>query len=350
VYTKDREQALAKTALALMTECDVAPTPENFDLFYTYASGENAALARVMGETIAARRPFTAGLLSELRTRCLPGARTQNMVNNVGASMTTALNSVLGKLEAAGKDAGEYGRALSAAHGELDDQQSPEDIRGLVANLKSATHSMEVRTRNLEVELQRSSTEVANLKTQLDEVRKESLTDPLTQIANRKAFDYEVLSAVADAQGNGEPLSLFMCDIDKFKIFNDTWGHQTGDQVLRLVGHCLQENVKGRDTACRYGGEEFAVILRQTALDHAVNLAEQIRANVESKKLVKKSTGDILGTITISIGVAQLAEGESVAELIQRADSCLYRAKHSGRNCVIGENDPRYASAQTDAA
>ena len=86
------------------------------------------------------------------------------------------------------------------------------------------------------------------------------------------------------------------------------------------------------------------------ALDHAVNLAEQIRANVESKKLVKKSTGDILGTITISIGVAQLAEGESVAELIQRADACLYRAKNSGRNCVIGENDPRYTSAQTDAA
>jgi diguanylate cyclase len=350
VQTKEREQALAKTALALLTECDVVPTPDNFELFYIYASGENAGLARVMGDTIAAGRPFTPQLIGELRTRCLPSGRTQQVVDTVGAGINAALNGVLGKLEAAGKDAGEYGRALSQAHGELSDSQTPEDFRSLVTALKGATHAMENRTKTLEQELQRSSNEVAKLKTQLHEVRRESLTDPLTQIGNRKAFDYEIENAIADAFETDEPLSLFMCDIDKFKNFNDTWGHQTGDQVLRLVGHCLQENVKGRDTACRYGGEEFAVILRQTALDNAVSLADQIRANVESKKLVKKSTGDILGTITISIGVAQLAEGETVADLIQRADACLYKAKNAGRNCVIGETDPRFTSSETNAA
>jgi diguanylate cyclase len=209
---------------------------------------------------------------------------------------------------------------------------------------------MEARTQHLEADLKRSSQQVNELKAQLDDVRRESLTDPLTGIANRKAFDAEIERAIEIARENNEPLSLFMCDIDKFKNFNDTWGHQTGDQVLRLVGHCLQENVKGRDTACRYGGEEFAVILRQTALENAVSLADQIRANVESKKLVKKSTGDILGTITISIGVAQLAEGETVADLIQRADACLYKAKNSGRNCVIGETDPRFTASETNAA
>jgi diguanylate cyclase len=350
VHNKEREQALAKTAFALLAECDVVPTPENFELFYIYASGENAGLARVMGDTIAGGKPFTPQLIVELRARCLPSGRAQQAIDKVGAGMTAALNNALAKLEAAGKDAGEYGRTLSAAHGELSGSQSPEDILSLVNTLKGATHAMEDRTKTLEQELQRSSNEVAKLKTQLHEVRRESLTDPLTQIANRKAFDYEMQNAVVDSQETDEPLSLFMCDIDKFKNFNDTWGHQTGDQVLRLVGHCLQENVKGRDTACRYGGEEFAVILRQTSLNDAVRLAEQIRANVESKKLVKKSTGDILGTITISIGVAQLAEGESVSDLIQRADACLYQAKHSGRNCVIGENDPRFAASETDAA
>jgi diguanylate cyclase len=350
VHTKEREQALAKTALALLTECDVVPTPENFELFYIYASGENSGLSRVMGDTIAAGKPFTPQLIGELRTRCLPGGREMQAVENVGAGMNAALNTVLAKIEAAGKDATEYGRTLSAAHGELSGSQSPEDIRELVTALKSATHAMEDRTKTLEHELQRSSNEVTMLKTQLHEVRRESLTDPLTQIANRKAFDYEIQNAISDSEETAEPLSLFMCDIDKFKNFNDTWGHQTGDQVLRLVGHCLQENVKGRDTACRYGGEEFAVILRHTALNDAVKLAEQIRANVESKKLVKKSTGDILGTITISIGVAQLGEGENMNDLIQRADACLYRAKNSGRNCVIGETDPRFAASATHAA
>ncbi|MGD0144968.1 MAG: GGDEF domain-containing protein, partial [Rhizomicrobium sp.] len=89
--------------------------------------------------------------------------------------------------------------------------------------------------------------------------------------------------------------------------------------------------------AARYGGEEFTVILRQTALEAAVRLANQIRTNVESKKLVKRSTGDILGTITISIGVAQLGLGESPSSLIQRADACLYAAKNAGRNRVMSE-------------
>src|SRR5476649_1970119 len=141
-----------------------------------------------------------------------------------------------------------------------------------------------------------------------------------------------------------------MCDIDRFKIFNDTWGHQTGDQVLRLVAHCLSENTKGRDTAARYGGEESAVIVRGAGVDGAVKLAEQIRASVEGKKLVKKSTGDILGSITISIGAAELVEDETAVSLIQRADTCLYRAKHAGRNCVIGDNDPRAARLEIDAA
>ena len=128
-----------------------------------------------------------------------------------------------------------------------------------------------------------------------------------------------------------------MCDIDHFKNFNDFLGHQTGDKGLRLVANCLSENVKGRDTAARYGGEEFTVILRQTGLSDAINLANQIRGTVESKKLVKKSTGDVLGQITISIGVAQLAPDDQAETLVQRADTCLYRAKHLGRNRVIGE-------------
>jgi diguanylate cyclase len=139
-----------------------------------------------------------------------------------------------------------------------------------------------------------------------------------------------------------------MVDIDNFKKFNDTWGHQTGDQVLRLVAGCMSENVKGRDTVARFGGEEFAIILRRTSLENATKLADQIRSYVQSKKLVKKSTGDILGTITVSIGVARLAPGDTPASLIQRADACLYVAKNGGRNRVVGEDEPHHF--QIDAA
>ncbi len=333
-----------------MSDCDVPPTPDNYELFYTYSAGENPSVARIIGDMIAARRPFTAAILQELRDRAFARERTERAVESIGETVTASLNETIAKLEAASQHATDYGNTLSAATGKLGDAHSPESLRKLVGTLVGATKEMENKARALEQELQQSSAQVGELRTQLDNVRKESLTDPLTGIANRKAFDAELQAAMAEARLHGEPLSLFLCDIDKFKTFNDTWGHQTGDHVLKLVAGCLSENTKGRDSAARYGGEEFAVIVRRAAVGDAVRLAEQIRANVESKKLVKKSTGDILGSITISIGVAELGDGESAATLIQRADMCLYRAKHAGRNRVIGENDPRAAGLETDAA
>jgi len=337
VNQHERAQALARTALGLMAERQVSPTPENFQLFYAYASGDNPSASRVMGDMITGRQAFSPIVLGDLRERFFGSARLEASVENIGAEITGAMNTVLEKLASAEQDTVAYGRTLSAASGKLGGGRTPAEMQTLVDGLLGATQAMELRTKTLEAELQRSSHEVTELKTKLDDVRKESLTDPLTGIHNRKAFDLELAQAIELARKNGEPLSLFMCDIDHFKVFNDTWGHQTGDQVLRLVGHCLSENVKGRDTAARYGGEEFTVILRQTALESAVRLANQIRINVESKKLVKRSTGDILGTITISIGVAQLGLGESASSLVQRADACLYAAKNAGRNRVMSE-------------
>jgi diguanylate cyclase len=337
VTRHDRANALAKTALALMAERDVMPSPENFELFYTYSAGDNPAISRIVGDMIAAGRTFTPDVLADLRDRFFDDSRTEKAIDEVSGNIAGAMDTAIGSLQAAGRDAIAYGRTLSAASGELDGDQSPGELRQLVDGLLAATRAMEARTQELETELQRSSYEVSDLKAKLDDVRKESLTDPLTGIANRKALDVELTKAIAQARENDEPLCVVMCDIDHFKIFNDTWGHQTGDQVLRLVAHCLSENVKGRDTAARYGGEEFAVILRQTPLEAAVTLANQIRASVQGKKLMKKSTGDILGTITISGGVAELTPSDVAATLIQRADECLYAAKNSGRNCIVSE-------------
>ncbi|HWA02097.1 MAG TPA: GGDEF domain-containing protein [Rhizomicrobium sp.] len=345
---QEREQALAKTALALLGECGVVPTPDNFELFYTYASGSNPGLGPAMDALISARQPFTSEILDDLRKRCLSSARTTQALDNATSGIAATLNAVLEKLETAGRDAGDYGRTLSRATGALADGQSPEQLRKFVDTIVAATRVMEERTATLERELQHSSQQVSQLRTQLDDVRRESLTDSLTGVANRKAFDMALLSAIQEARNEGEIISLLMCDIDHFKRFNDTWGHQTGDQVLRLVAGCMSENVKGRDTVARFGGEEFAIVLRRTPLEPAAALADQIRAFVQGKKLVKKSTGDILGTITVSIGAAQLNDHDTPATLIQRADACLYRAKKGGRNRVVRESET--AGFQIDAA
>jgi diguanylate cyclase len=338
-YRQDREQALAKTALALMGDVGVVPSPDNYELFYTYASGTHPEIGQIIGKMISERQPFTSEVLDDLRGKCLSSARTTQALDNASTQVAATLNALLEKLEVAGRDAGDYGRTLSRASGELGAAHSPDHIRRYVDTLVTATRTMEARTQVLEDELHRSSEQVNVLKSQLEDVRKESLTDSLTGVANRKAFDTELLAAVAETHENGETVALVMLDIDHFKTFNDTWGHQTGDQVLRLVAQCMSENVKGRDTVARFGGEEFAIILRRTTLEHAAHLADQIRAYIQSKKLIKRSTGDILGTISVSAGVARLAEQDTPASLIQRADACLYRAKNTGRNRVVSEDE-----------
>jgi diguanylate cyclase len=349
VFNHDREQNFAKRALALMSGVGVAATPDNFELFYAYASGENPALTQVMAAFINAKKEFSPEILTDLRLRCLSGVRAAQAMEALGGNMDALIENMLGKLESSARDTADYKHALSAATGELVAERSPADVRKLVDGLVAATRAMEHRAKSLEGELQASSQQVTELRTKLADVRKESMTDPLTNIANRKAFDEAMRVAIAEAE-DGEAVSLLMCDIDHFKGFNDTWGHQTGDQVLRLVATCLSDNVKGRDTAARYGGEEFAVLLRGTGLEAATKVADQIRNTVETKKLVKKSTGDILGTITISIGVAQFTPGDTVEGAIRRADACLYGAKHNGRNLVINQNDARMSALETSAA
>jgi diguanylate cyclase len=199
---------------------------------------------------------------------------------------------------------------------------------------------MEISNKQLEERLNASKQEINELQENLEAVRTESLTDPLTQLANRKFFDITLEKAIAHAFQTNEALSLMLTDIDHFKTFNDSFGHLTGDQVLRLVAISVKHNVKGKDTAARYGGEEFAVILPNTILRAAVTVAEHIRRAVMAKELMKRSTGEHLGRMTISIGVATLRKGDSGQSLIERADTCLYAAKRHGRNRIICETDP----------
>ncbi len=348
---KDRASAFARDALAWLAQRNVPPVPENFELAFNFVSGEHAELKRTVESLVGNGCKFDSSVMTILHQRYCRVPKDDEVMEELGEKISAELDSVLQVLETAGQDHSAYGKTLSKASGELGHAKLGEaGIKTLIDSVINATRAMEARSKTLEIRLQTSSREVSELRDRLESVRKESLTDQLTGIPNRKAFDSELEDSIERAIETGEPLSLVMCDIDHFKNFNDTWGHQTGDQVLRLVANCLSENVKGRDTAARYGGEEFVVILPQTGLSGAVNLANQIRSKVESKKLVKKSTGDILGVITISAGVAQYEPGETAVDFIRRADACLYAAKRGGRNRVLSEVDVPAYSAGTAAA
>lgn len=155
--------------------------------------------------------------------------------------------------------------------------------------------------------------------------------DPLTRVQNRRALETHLTHQVAIAARQDSPLTMMMVDIDLFKAINDTWGHVTGDHVLAATAETLTECVRDSDCVFRYGGEEFAVVLANTSLEGAIQLADRIRECIGANRV--EIDGDSLG-VTVSIGVAALKPGESSEELVNRADRHLYQAKLRGRNRV----------------
>jgi len=137
----------------------------------------------------------------------------------------------------------------------------------------------------------------------------------------------------------GQSLSVLLLDIDHFKRFNDEYGHQTGDQALRLVAKVLRDCVRDVDLAARYGGEELIAILRGANLDTCRAVAERIRSHISDARLIRRSTGEEISSITVSMGVAQYRPGESPEALVERCDRALYQAKRSGRNRTVSENE-----------
>lgn len=171
---------------------------------------------------------------------------------------------------------------------------------------------------------------IANMKLQ-DALRMQTLRDPLTQLYNRRYMESSLERELLRARRSGQPLSVMMLDIDHFKRFNDTFGHDSGDALLKEFGKLLQRNVRGEDIACRYGGEEFILILPTCPEDIAIKRAHKIIQ--ETRQLAIHHNHQDLGKITVSIGIALFpAHAEEVEPLVKAADRALYRAKQDGRD------------------
>ena len=343
----ERTMAFADIAFGQMKALRQPASPRNFEIWYAYASGYHPALNQQINATLKAKGTISEADLVQMYENFLSPTRLTERIDLVGSQVKGEIDQVMAMIDAAVGSASSYTESLAGATEQLVQSKDRDGLRTIVETLVQTTKAMEISNRSLEDRLHASKQEINDLQENLEAVRTESLTDPLTQLANRKFFDSTLEKSIAEAVERNEALSLMLTDIDHFKTFNDSFGHLTGDQVLRLVAMSVKHNVKGKDTAARYGGEEFAVILPNTTLRAAVTVAEHIRRAVMAKELMKRSTGENLGRMTISIGVATLRKADSGQSLIERADMCLYAAKRHGRNRVICETDPEVATDST---
>ncbi len=328
----------ASGAMASMAEHDIPPAPRNFRIWYGYHADRPVGLRRALDVEIAGQQAFTEKILAEIYEQFFGADDQQVSITEIADRLEETMSKVQVFVGSAEGDTKAYGQALENFTGQMSETvQDSTSLTSLISNLITDTKEMQVQTRTLEDRLHKSTREIVELRKSVDELKHEAETDALTGVANRKSFDEKLVKLAEIAEYSGTPLSMLLVDIDHFKIFNDTWGHQVGDQVLKLMARTLVENVKGQDFPARYGGEEFAILLPGTSLQDAVIVGNTIRTALQGKKLVKKSTGEDMGRITISIGAAHLEIGESLPGFVHRADEALYMAKREGRNRVVSE-------------
>lgn len=326
--------SLARRAVEAMEAASVWPTPLNFELWLQYLGDPEGALGREIDRMLAAGEPFTEEVAEVLAAEYLPRGRLTEEIRDAGRVLDRELSSVTEAISRAHKAQSDYGRTLEGAAGSLDSAPGAPQLRAIVSDLTGATRKIKLDNEALEKKLEVSTREIARLSEHLEQVRRDSMTDALTNLANRKAFDEQLESACQNALAQGARLSLAVLDIDHFKRFNDTWGHQTGDQVLRYVASVLAKAAKAPRIAARYGGEEFAIIFPTEALPEVEAALEAVRKEIGSRSLRRRSTNDDLGAVTVSIGFAHRRASETATSLLGRADAALYASKRSGRNRV----------------
>ncbi len=313
----------------------VAAEPNNYKIWYRYSEGTDCEMNRAVNSLLDEKGHLDDIDHTQIIDHYFSSLTLTDQTEVIGEKISDQIRDLLNVINDSILDTEKFCDSLEGAQEKLGEARSLSEVIGVVAGIVKETKSVELHNRELEKQLKVSGDKIEALNDDLEEARNESLRDSLTRLGNRKHFDQSINALIKRAETDQETFSLLVIDIDHFKTFNDLYGHQTGDRVLHLTGIVLQRTIKGQDIACRYGGEEFMILLPRTSLMEATLVAENVRLSIMHKELVRKSTGENLGSITVSIGVAEYQAGESAIQLIERADQSLYDAKRTGRNRVV---------------
>lgn len=330
----------AQLAMAMISDLGMAADPGNYALWYNYFAREHPQLNQAI-DGLLNSDGFTEAEGAKLRVRFLGEAGcAPSLIDDLADKLQTEMATALALISEAGSSSASYSDNLQQAGGAIHKAARNSNLAEVVGRLIEETQIALERSRSIETKLSVTAQEVEQLRQDLQASRREGSLDGLTGLTNRKTFDVLLREATVEARTAGKPLSLLFADIDHFKRFNDTHGHAVGDQVIKLFANILKDNVKGKDVAARFGGEEFIVILPTTPITGAATVGESIRKSLSEHSLVLKKSNTNLGRITVSVGVAQYADGETADDLVKRADEALYRAKQGGRDRVVCAADP----------
>ena len=337
----EKSGMIAQQVMHRISQDSLKPNPAVFSVLYSHYTGSHSDISAVINDLDQQNKSLTTTLCEELYEKHLSSNREKVFFDDSARKVQAVAAEIVELIRGAGIAHKEYNQLLQRQSDNFANSTDMDEVKKIISELVTDTRRMMDENHKLEEKLHDSAHELQQMRNDVHHLRAETMRDTLTGVPNRRAFDSELQIRATESLERQRPLCLIMIDIDHFKTFNDTYGHPVGDQVLRLVARTLEEGLRSTEMLCRYGGEEFAVIVPNIKLRDCEKVANRLRERIAVKDIVNQSKNEKLGRLTISLGVAQLNPGEALAEFIDRADRALYRSKEGGRNLVTGiEYDP----------
>ena len=335
----DRVVNIGKQAWDFMSSYNIPPYPKCYDVWYQYIANENPDIVKAITDFLNKNGTPDYAFTEKLHATLLTYdsvARSVDMVTDLLNRELTGMNDGFADTQS---ELHAFNTLLREVGEKCKSGMSQEQVQSVTDNLQGASQKVSEVIGALKAGLEASHNEVRKLQNYLETVKQESNVDILTGLMSRRRFDQVMSQLVRDTVETDEPLSVLALEVDHYGAFKEKWGQITAEQILCFTSVTIKENIKGRDSAARYGNELFLLGLPKTERAGAKALGDHIRNAVERKRVVKKTTGEFLGRITVSGGVAQFKKGESIGVLMNRVNRTLEAARISGYNTIITDTD-----------
>ncbi|QFI53628.1 GGDEF domain-containing protein [Aeromonas simiae] len=323
-----------KQAVPLMIKYQIPTTPPHYAVWYHYVAATLPPLNQAIEETLR-QQGTCSQVTSERLYHQFLASQQEKDLESAKQNLASVANEFAHSVQDALADTGLFQDMLDRNFSKLgqieEEGLSLEETMGVLRELVRESRDIRMATLHFRSQISNAEKEIRDLRQALDETRRQANEDPLTGLLNRRAFELE-LDALSRT---GKPFCLILADIDRFKAFNDEYGHLLGDQVLRAFARRLRDAAKEGVQVFRFGGEEFAILVPGKNLQLSRQLAESLRRATEKLSVLDRKSGRRVDSITASFGVAEHNGREHGDDLVERTDQQLYKAKELGRNRVM---------------
>lgn len=343
----DHTLALARTILPFMGEKGIPATPENYTIFFYYFEGSYSLIQEVVKEQLQSGQPWTEETTRRIFDQVF--SHESNLIwhkhnEKLAERLKQMTENIIAETSASAEAAEKTSQKLSASLKEARNLE-PDSIPGWLGSALEEVGQIELLSRNLGRNLKKRGEGLLEIMATLETVKNLALTDELTKMPNRRAWDNRLAEEFSRFKRYHRPCGLLLIDLDDFKKINDTYGHLIGDKALQEVAKLIKGGLRNNDFAARYGGEEFTVLLPETDLVASAIVAERLRRDLDQTCFTVRG---LPTDITASFGVSQFHhDDEEPEEAFERADQALYLAKSRGKNRVCREDEVSSSACQT---